>query len=189
YTCRVLRRLAIPLVGCALLGLLDAVHYGYYSYDHGEPIAAVRLLIRHCPPWIAWALCVPAVTWWGQRFRLDWPPRVQVVIAHLAGAAAATLVFAIISALLDDGLGSIATGEASGDHLLGQFVYQAPQGVITYGATLGLSTAAAAAARSRQLLALGAELSKAQLTALRMQLNPHFFFNTLHTIGALVRDG
>src|SRR5437016_3998780 len=39
------------------------------------------------------------------------------------------------------------------------------------------------------LLELQAELSKAQLSALRMQLNPHFFFNALHTIGALVRDG
>src|SRR5207248_1832339 len=60
---------------------------------------------------------------------------------------------------------------------------------LVYGATVGLAYAAAYTARTRQLLELQAELSKAQLSALRMQLNPHFFFNALHTIGALVRDG
>jgi len=32
------------------------------------------------------------------------------------------------------------------------------------------------------------QLSKAQLNALRRQLEPHFLFNTLHTIAGLVRD-
>jgi len=68
-------------------------------------------------------------------------------------------------------------------------VYLSADGLVVYGATVGLSYAASYAARSRQLLELQAELSKAQLSALRMQLNPHFFFNALHTIGALVRDG
>jgi signal transduction histidine kinase len=35
---------------------------------------------------------------------------------------------------------------------------------------------------------LETQLAKAQLQALRMQLNPHFLFNTLHSISALVRE-
>jgi two-component system, LytTR family, sensor kinase len=189
YTRGVFRRLAVPLVACALLGLLDSVHFGYYLYDSDLPIAPGRVLLRECPAWIVWALAVPLVTWWGQRFRLDWPPRVGVAVAHLAGAAAATLVFALIPAAVEHGLGFVPPTPSLWDHLRGNLFYQAPKGVITYGATLGLGYAAAHAARSRQLLELRAELSKAQLTALRMQLNPHFFFNALHTIGALVRDG
>ena len=189
YTHRVFRRLALPLVGCALLGLLDSVHFGYYLYDSGMPIAVGRVLLRECPPWIVWALCVPVVTRWGQRFRLDWPPRVWVVVAHLAAAAAATLVFALIPAVVEHGLGFVPPAQRLWDHVRGNLFYQAPKGVITYGATLGLGYAVAHAARSRQLLELRGELTNAQLTALRMQLNPHFFFNALHTIGALVRDG
>ena len=34
--------------------------------------------------------------------------------------------------------------------------------------------------------ALRAQLAEAQLATLRMQLNPHFLFNTLHAISALV---
>lgn len=36
---------------------------------------------------------------------------------------------------------------------------------------------------------LRAELTQAQLSALQLQLHPHFFFNTLHTIATLVREG
>ena len=189
YTRGVLRRLAIPLVACTLLGLLDAFHFGYYLYDNGLPIVAGRVLLRECTPWLVWALAIPVVIRWGQRFRLDWPPRAPVVLAHLAGVAAAIVVFGFIPAAVDHGFGTSWSTQPLWSVVRGNLVYQTPKGIITYGATIGLSYAAAHAARSRQLLELRGELSKAQLTALRMQLNPHFFFNTLHTIGALVRDG
>jgi two-component system, LytTR family, sensor kinase len=45
-------------------------------------------------------------------------------------------------------------------------------------------------ARDRELrsLELEAQLAQAQITALRMQLNPHFLYNTLNTIAMLVRE-
>jgi sensor histidine kinase YesM len=45
-------------------------------------------------------------------------------------------------------------------------------------------------ARERRLEAveLGAMLQKAQLQALRSQLNPHFLFNTLHSIAELIHE-
>jgi hypothetical protein len=188
YTDRVLRRLALPLVACAVLGLLDTFHFAYYLYENDMPISVGRVLLRECPPWIVWALCVPAVAWWGERFRLDWPPRLSVVLAHLAGAVAATLVLSLIPAVVEHAFGTAVFSQPFWTHLRGNVVYAAPKGVVTYGATLGLGYAAAHAVRSRQLVELRGELARAQLTALRMQLNPHFLFNALHTIGALVRD-
>lgn len=41
-------------------------------------------------------------------------------------------------------------------------------------------------ARHRQTIALRTELADARLSALRAQLNPHFFFNTLNTISSLI---
>jgi signal transduction histidine kinase len=42
--------------------------------------------------------------------------------------------------------------------------------------------------RERRALELEGQLARAQLEALRMQLNPHFLFNTLNTIAALIHD-
>jgi two-component system, LytTR family, sensor kinase len=42
--------------------------------------------------------------------------------------------------------------------------------------------------RERQAAALTTELVQARLEALRMQINPHFLFNTLNTISALVHE-
>jgi hypothetical protein len=124
YTRRVFRRLAIPLVGCALLGLLDAVHFGYYLYDSGQPIVVARVLLRELPAWLAWALCVPAVAWWGERFRVDWPPRLAVVLAHLAGAAATTVLFAFLPSVAEHALGVVS--QPFWDAVRGHMVYQAP---------------------------------------------------------------
>src|SRR5215468_11227243 len=96
YTRGVSRRLAIPLVACALLGLLDTLHFTYYLYDSNLPIRLGRVLLRECPAWIVWGLAVPVVTRWGEQFRPEWPPRIPVVLAHLAGMAAAILVFGLI---------------------------------------------------------------------------------------------
>ena len=43
--------------------------------------------------------------------------------------------------------------------------------------------------QEEQTQALRAELAQAQLQALRMQVNPHFLFNTLNAIAVLVRGG
>ena len=42
--------------------------------------------------------------------------------------------------------------------------------------------------RERQASALATELVRTRLEVLRMQLNPHFLFNTLHTISALIHE-
>src|SRR4029079_2945701 len=41
-------------------------------------------------------------------------------------------------------------------------------------------------AREHEALRLSSELATARLETLRAQLQPHFLFNTLHTIGSLV---
>lgn len=78
----------------------------------------------------------------------------------------------------------------------GVFIYWllllAPAGVVVYVAVVGLRTAevnrAELRARERQAQALAAQLSEAQLGALRAQIQPHFLFNTLNAVIALVRD-
>ena len=56
------------------------------------------------------------------------------------------------------------------------------------GVSYGIQTRRSAAQSERRALRAEAALSDARLEALRNRLNPHFLFNALHTVGALVRQ-
>jgi two-component system LytT family sensor kinase len=67
-----------------------------------------------------------------------------------------------------------------------------PVEFIIYGATLGLGHAfnyyEKYRERERRASQLEAQLAQAQLQSLKMQLHPHFLFNTLNGIAGLIRD-
>jgi sensor histidine kinase YesM len=73
------------------------------------------------------------------------------------------------------------------------FVSGLPFTVLVYAAVVGivysLNDRARLRLRERDAARLAQQLSEAQLAALRMQLRPHFLFNSLNAIMALVRDG
>jgi two-component system, LytTR family, sensor kinase len=62
--------------------------------------------------------------------------------------------------------------------------------LLVYAGVVAVAQAAASTARLRaretEALRLSSELATARLETLRSQLQPHFLFNTLHTIGSLV---
>jgi two-component system, LytTR family, sensor kinase len=62
-----------------------------------------------------------------------------------------------------------------------------------YAAVVGLRTSQVnrvrLAARERQAQELASQLTQVQLETLRSQIQPHFLFNTLNAVIALVRDG
>ncbi|MEO7732575.1 MAG: histidine kinase, partial [Kofleriaceae bacterium] len=124
---------------------------------------------------------------WGVRFKLEWPPRAVVIAAHLAAAAATLLLFVTLGTMVNHWFGVDAPGPFW-IHFRNACVYQLPFAVVTYSATVGSGYVAEYTRRSRELAKLQAELTQAQLSALRMQLNPHFLFNTLHTIAVFVRE-
>ncbi|MFN7943171.1 MAG: histidine kinase [Thermoanaerobaculia bacterium] len=64
--------------------------------------------------------------------------------------------------------------------------------VVTYALILGANLLAASARRTREqevfAAQLAADLARAELAALRMQLHPHFLFNTLNDLAGLVHE-
>jgi LytS/YehU family sensor histidine kinase len=71
-------------------------------------------------------------------------------------------------------------------------LFQLPVSMFIYALTLGCFYAVIYYRESReresQQARLSAQLAEAKLGALRMQLNPHFLFNSLNAITVLVRD-
>ena len=129
------------------------------------------------------------VVWWITG-RLTWPTKKRIVF-FLLQLVFALLYSAIWLALI---VGSIAifTGITASLVIAKDFAsWQLVSGFWLYGITAGLAYTirVTRTLREREAATARAEAARAsaELSALRGQLNPHFLFNTLHTLTALVR--
>lgn len=157
----------------------------------GQPVALWRVLIIVAASWYIWAVMTPVIVRLADRCRLERPLTTGVIAIHLIAALVACALQALATAVA-----IAAVGASAGVPFVSVFIYWLllflPAGVIVYGAVVGFRTAelnrADAVARERQTQQLSAQLSEAQLSALRSQIQPHFLFNTLNAVIALVRD-
>lgn len=127
---------------------------------------------------------------WGATGRVRWPTR------HLVFFFASHLFFATIytGMWLAFVLASIAVGTGWGQAWAITQIFagwQLVTGFWTYGIIAGIAYAirVTKSLREKEAARARAEAARvtAELSALRGQLNPHFLFNTLHTVIALVR--
>jgi two-component system, LytTR family, sensor kinase len=164
--------------------LLDPRGGGLRLASPAAPIA-----MEFIDSWM-WAAVTPFVFWLSARFAVErstWPVRIPLLLA--AGA-----VVAIVMDLSTDliRLEIIPRGVRSAAYsplreiARFRFVNQ----LLVYLAVLAAGFARnyyiGYQRRLQESAQLRAQLADARLDALRMQLNPHFLFNTLHAVSALV---
>lgn len=171
----------------ALLSTLETV---MFSSAAGRPMAPWRAFVAEGPQWYGWALLAPVIARLGERFPLRRPLQLRNVAVHAAASLTASGGIAFVDALVNAWVRpSPATLWASTTNW---FLGTLPATTLAYFAIIGVSYALASSARLRErerdAAALEAQLREAQLAALRMQLQPHFLFNSLNAIMALVRD-
>jgi two-component sensor histidine kinase len=116
----------------------------------------------------------------------------RTVAAHVAGALALCIAWASLGVLLGLLLNRYpAQGDIRRDYI-SWILTSLPWSVFMYFTVLGCVYAFTyhreARQREEQQARLAAQLAEARLSALRMQLNPHFLFNSLNAITVLVRD-
>jgi signal transduction histidine kinase len=185
--------LSVPLVWAAwtvpaLLSTFETVMFS--GLMGGRPIETWRAFASEAPGWYAWALLTPMIVALARRFPLEPPIRVKAVLAHLGGwlvvALTASVVWAAVGMWLRPGRFGFV------ESVRNWFLSGLPFTVLGYAAVVGicyaLTSRARARRRERDAERLARQLSEAQLAALRSQLQPHFLFNSLNAIVALVRD-
>jgi two-component system LytT family sensor kinase len=157
--------------------LLSVFETEMFLAQNGHSLALWRVLLSEVPPWYVWAALTPLIFRLGRRWPLDrMPPRAGSVAIHLSASLAAGAVYAAVAASL-----SMVAGRARQAlpiDILDWWLSGLPLIMLSYFGVLGIGYA----------LVLRSELAVAQLGALRAQIQPHFLFNTLNAITALVRD-
>ena len=134
-----------------------------------------------------WALLTPGIVWLARRFRIDRPRWARRVALHLAFAVA----IAVIDVAWDMWVRPYVTAYPRRP-LLVAFLNQVDSNLFQYfvivAVTHSLDYYRLYRERRLQTAELSAELARAQLEVLKMQLQPHFLFNTLNSIAELVHE-
>jgi two-component system, LytTR family, sensor kinase len=149
------------------------------------------LVILNFAWWYVWALMAPTVVWLSQHFKIERGALLRALAVHVPG-----VVFFSLAHIA--GLEAVRWWLAYSEGHEYTWLTQVQRSAVlyfdwemmTYWAIVGLSHALLYYRESRARALRGAQLEtrliEAQLSALQQQLHPHFLFNTLHAISALM---
>lgn len=137
--------------------------------------------------WLPWVLATGFIIDLARRRPLTRNLSIATVALHLACfltvALAASVLFAALKVLFNP------WGEPENPTLLAAWASSFPYQLLPYLIVYALILASTYIVDARERTArLNEELSKAQLAALRGQIEPHFMFNALNSIAGLVRE-
>lgn len=187
------RWLWIAAIWCAG-GVFDASQNVLIMRSEGKHHSWAPLFGTELALWLPWALATPFISRLARRHALTGGLTIRTVAVHLAVFVSLSFVTEAWSALLQVLFNP--WGNKRWPTFLDTWsislLYQALTFLIVYALivtfTFVLDSRERMARQVAETARLNDELSRAQLAALRRQLEPHFMFNTLHAIAGLVRE-
>ena len=176
-------------------GLLNGTQVVISVWMEGMHIPFWRLFATDFLGWLIWIPATPIVLALGRRFPVERGTWWRVLPVHLAACVLISLGHAAFASYVNKSLspfGPPRQPRSFLEMLSGRAMSQFHLDLLIDGATLGVSYAVSYYFRYRErefrASQLETQLAQAQLQTLKMQLQPHFLFNTLNGIAGLVRD-
>lgn len=172
-----------------LLGLSYALSAGLSGLGEGEAPNWGRLSTWYLASFWLWMLLVPLVAWLGRRTAgRGWR---RFCLVHLPASIAMALAQVLVRVAVFWMLWrhDITNAHTFGAYLQREFVFNFYFAQLTYWVILavlrGMDSRRHLRDERLRNAQLETQLAQSQLHALRMQLQPHFLFNTLNAISAL----
>lgn len=155
-----------------------------------------RIVYWQLVVWYAWCCLTPVILGLGRRFPVEGSSWWRGLLLHLPVSVALSAFHLAASTYVKMSIRPFDVWSDTrpflaqyGSELSNFFLFD----FVMYWAILGVGYAFDYRERYRERESLAsqlrAQLAQAQLESLKMQLHPHFLFNTLHTISGLVRTG
>jgi anti-sigma regulatory factor (Ser/Thr protein kinase) len=181
-----LRVALLVVVYATAIGLLE-FSYKYLDFvTRRNPTPWTVPFIEEMTGVFGAAVVIPLAIWMARHYRLDAPGWIRNVPVHVA----ALLVGSVVHTSLNWGLRVlifplVGLGNYDYGAMPVRYFMELPSDVLGYGITVGLASLYYRQFRAAQL---EKTLAQAQLQNLRLQLNPHFLFNTLNTISSVMYE-
>jgi signal transduction histidine kinase len=184
-------RIAIIWGIWTFIGLVFTLQGYFTSYRSDRPDPFVDALYMQMSWAYLWALATPLVLWASSRLPIERNNWVRNSLLHVPISLGLSIIVTALGRViiwLNWGwrFGKPLTFESITRFVIGNF--SEGIGIYMLVALTGYAFSYYRRFREGQLrtFQLEAQLSQAQLHALKMQLHPHFLFNTLHSISALL---
>ncbi len=158
-------------LGPAILGAIDQIAQRRLA---GQPVNFGAILFTS-GDWLLCAVYTPIVFAVARR----WPLTRSRIAFHVVLALLFCVAWAGIGTLLKLIVFPAGVWGGPRNFFISWLFITMPFGLVVYFALIGTAHATR----------LSEQLSAARLAALQATVNPHFFFNTLNTLGVLVREG
>lgn len=175
-----MQRALVVLGAWTVVALLFAIQMRYQANATGNPQPWSHILAWQLAGWWSWAACtgpVCAYAAWAVRLRRP----ALLIAAHLPAALATAVLCAGLEGVVKWALGLYRTPHTVVTAITEAVATYWAFNVLVYAMVAGLYHAWRAVRLETQLM-------QARLDALVGQLQPHFLFNTLHTISAFVLE-
>ncbi len=188
-----------------LVGLSFTLNYYFFAAHYvaifkQQPTLA-QMLVWELPYWLLWAGLAPVIFLFTRRFPIDRERWLSNSLLHILGCVVLSIahraIYLIIGWLLH--VAAYQNLDSIPDLYSSDILFNLPTGFMSYGTIFLISYVTDYYRRHQEeelkISRLKAELAQAQLQvteaqlqALKMQLHPHFLFNTLNSISALLDE-
>ncbi len=186
------RRAALVFTVWTVLGLITTLQRRFVYSPGGHAQSLWAIAAAEMPTWYVWAALTPGILWLAARHPLRPGMSPRLIAAYVGGWATCLALHAMAATAV-----ARATGWRPPDLSVARqmgvvAVSWLPSSLLIYTAVVGVAHWSASSdrerARERQQAEMSGQVVRAELNALRMQLHPHFLFNTLNTIAILIRE-